>query len=496
MIRTLSYAMVYLGSALMVYNIWAFLRFSRDTSTRQSWRGDTRVLYLPVFMLVLFLLGYLAIAIFGKPDLVISSVLAGGSLFVFFMYKMLHSITERILENEQMEAKLLAAEEASRAKTVFLSSMSHEIRTPMNTIIGLDNLALKDKALSPRTRDQLEKIGFSAKHLLGLINDILDMSRIESGRMELKNEVFSCHELLEQVNVIAESQCEEKGLHYCVEVLGSTAETFIGDDLRLKQVLINMLGNAVKYTDAPGVVSLTVEQLEGDSDDRCRLRFVVRDNGIGIDRDFLPRIFESFTQEDHSKTNRYGGSGLGMAITKKFVDLMGGEISVESEKGVGSAFTVTVPLTVFAKETEHNEDASAAEASLAGRRVLMAEDIEQNAEILHDLLALEEIDSEYAKNGEAAVEAFRASPVGYFDAVLMDIRMPVMDGLEATRRIRALDRPDAKAVPIIAMTANVFAEDVQQSLQAGMNAHLGKPVEPERLYETLARLIGEYRKGM
>ena len=488
MIRWVPYAMVYLGSVLMLYNIWGFLRFSRNTRMRQSWRGDSRVLYLPVLMLILFLLGYLFIAFFGKPDLVIGSVLVGGSLFVFFMYKMLCRIIERIQANEQMEAKLLAAEEANRAKTVFLSSMSHEIRTPMNAIIVLDILALKNPDLPPRARDQLEKIGYSAKHLLGLINDILDMSRIESGRMELKKERFSFRELLSQVNVIVESQCQEKGLHYICRCPGELPDRYYGDDLRLRQVLINILGNSVKFTDSPGEISLTVESTDNG------LRFTISDSGIGIDKDFLPKLFESFSQEDSSKTNRYGGSGLGMTITKKFVDLMGGEIAVESEKGVGSTFTVTVPLAVSDEEPEAAPDAPVLESTLAGKRALVAEDIEQNAEILRDLLELEGVTADCAKNGQLAVELFRASPVGYYDAVLMDMRMPVLDGLAATRSIRALARPDAQSVPIIAMTANVFAEDVEQSLQAGMNAHLGKPIEPEKLYKTLARLIAEREK--
>ncbi len=483
MTQILSYVMVYLGSALMLYNICGFFFFSRDTRARGSWRGDSRVLYLPVFMLVLFLLGYLAIAIFGKPDLMVGGILSGGSLFVFFMYRMLRSITE------------LAAEEASRAKTAFLSSMSHEIRTPMNAIIGLDIIALKNPELPARTREQLEKIGHSARHLLDLINDILDMSRIESGRMELKARDFSFREFLEQINVIVEGQCQEKGLSYLCQVGESVSERFYGDALRLKQVLINILGNAVKFTEVPGEVSLSVEQL-ADGEERCRLRFTVKDSGLGMDPDFLPRLFEAFSQEDSGKTSKYGGSGLGMAITKKLVELMGGEIAVESEKGVGSTFTVTVPLTLSTAAPEETAENELPDASLTGRRILMAEDMEQNADILRELLEMEGGSVQYAKNGALAVELFRDSPPGFFDAILMDVRMPVMDGLEATRRIRGLPRPDAKSIPIIAMTANVFAEDVEQTLQAGMNAHLSKPIEPERMYRILAKLIAEQEESM
>ena len=530
----------------------------------------------------------------------------------------------------QVEVEKALAEESSRAKTSFLSNMSHEIRTPINAIIGLDNIALRDQDLMPRTREHLEKIGASAKHLLGLINDILDMSRIESGRMVLKNEEFSFREFLDQINIIINGQCQDKGLRYECQIVGSVCDYYVGDDMKLKQVLINILGNSVKFTDTSGEVSLTVEQVARDGD-VCSMRFTMADTGVGMDEEFIPRLFEAFSQEDATSTNRYGGSGLGMSITKNFVEMMKGTIDVKSKKNVGSTFTVTVPLGASARsareehglalpadlrafvadddeiacehtqmvllslgieaETATNpqaairrireahdagqpyplvltdykmpglnglelvrqlrafdggetavimltgynwdiieeeaqsdgvdaimakplfadmllrqihavllkkaggvpepaaETAPAPQSMLAGRRVLMAEDVEQNAEILADLLDLEDVVSEHAVNGQVAVQMFADSPENYYDAVLMDVRMPVLDGLDATRAIRALDRADAKAVPIIAMTANVFDEDVERSLQAGMDAHLSKPIEPERLYETMARLI-------
>lgn len=543
----------------------------------------------------------------------------------------LFAIYSRIQKRErQIEVEKALAEETSRAKTSFLSNMSHEIRTPMNAIIGLDNIALRDPDLSPRTREQLEKIGASAKHLLGLINDILDMSRIESGRMVLKTEEFSFRELIDQISIMINGQCQDKGLHYECHLVGHIGDFYVGDDMKLKQVLINILGNAVKFTEPPGSVSLTVEEISTDGD-QCTLRFTMRDTGIGMDKEYIPKIFEAFSQEDATTTNKYGGSGLGMAITKNFVEMMNGNIEVDSEKGVGSTFTVTVHLRsssrthrtdagfslpdgmralvvdddeiacehakitlqtigvsqvetavsaqnalermreahgagdpyqllltdykmpdmngveltravrsfdygetaiilltgynldvddgeikdagvddVLAKPlfTDHlmrsvqavlerkkgtvSETAPAeesAQSGLAGHRILMAEDMDANAEILADLLELEGMDSERAENGQAALDAFSAKPAGYYDAILMDVRMPVMDGLSATEAIRSLDREDAKTIPIIAMTANVFDEDVERSLAAGMNAHLFKPIEPDRLYETLARLI-------
>lgn len=397
---------------------------------------------------------------------------------------------EQIARNEQLRDALEEAKQASVAKTAFLSSMSHEIRTPMNAIIGLDNIALKEPGLSAHTRESLEKIGGSARHLLGLINDILDMTRIESGRMVLKEEEFSFRSMLEQINTMISGQCQDKGLTYLPAVRGEVDEFYMGDDMKLKQVLINILGNAVKFTPAPGTVTFLVERV-ARFQDQSTLRFTMKDTGIGMDADFLPKIFEAFSQEDATTTNQFGGSGLGMAITKNIVEMMNGTIAVDSEKGAGSTFTVTVTLrnTDHAAPEADESRGGTAPAKLEGRRILLAEDVVINAEIILELLDMRGIRADHAQNGQIAVDLFAQSPPHTYDAVLMDVRMPVLDGLGATRAIRALDHPDAKTVPIIAMTANAFDEDVRRSLQAGMDAHLSKPVEPDRLYETLARLI-------
>ena len=452
--------------------------------------------------------------------------------------------------NRQLVEAAEAVVNAGQAKSQFLAQMSHEIRTPMNAIIGLDNIALRDPDLSPDIRDNLTKIGASARHLLALINDILDMSRIESGRLELREASFSFRELLlrqlyirklpltrycrsnnchafrlprkgrekrhfnhlinaalqssvyghfiaalimTQINVIVNSQCEDKGLRYVCNTVGKVDSSFVGDDLKLKQVLINILGNSVKFTEAPGVVTFTVEQTE-TRDDTCVLRFTIEDTGVGMDKEFIPKLFEAFSQEDSSLTNRYGGSGLGMAITRNIVEMMGGEIAVESEKGLGTTFIVTVTLGRAAEETPVIDEAEPLPepeqpVSVVGRHLLIAEDNELNAEILSDLLNMEGISSEWAENSKLAVEFFAESEAGHFDGVLMDMRMPVMDGLTATRELRKLDHPDAARVPVIALTANAFEEDVRQCLEAGMDAHLSKPVDIDVLKETLARLI-------
>ena len=491
----LLYGMIDLGSALMAYNIYRYIRFARDIQQQGSWETEVRILRVPIVLLVLFLIGYLAVALFGSPDYVMVAILFGGSIFVFLMILFIERITKRVKENERLEAQLQMAEESSRAKTSFLSSMSHEIRTPMNAIIGLNTLAMGDPDLSPTTREQLRQVDVSAKHLLELINDILDMSRIESGKMELSEETFSMPELLEQVDVIVAGQCRDKQLEYRRETIGVLGEAFVGDAMKLKQMLINVLGNSVKFTEAPGTVSFMVEQRQ-PTHDGCTLRFVMADTGVGMDEEFLPHLFDAFSQEDATMTTSYGGSGLGMAITKRIVDMMGGEVHVASKKGEGTTFTVDIPLR-FGDEADLQKESPECAYMASGAtqfddvRILIVEDVDINAEIMQHLLEARGVASQRAENGQVAVDTFAASAEGYFSAILMDVRMPVMDGLAATRAIRALDRPDAQRIPIVAMTANAFEDDVRRSLEAGMNAHLTKPVEPEKLYYTLCTLVHE-----
>ena len=530
-----------------------------------------------------------------------------------------------LAQNQALSDALATAEQANRAKTAFLSNMSHEIRTPMNAIIGLDNIALNDPDTTEKTRGYLRKIGDSAEHLLSLINDILDMSRIESGRMTLKNEEFSFPKLLDAINTMFSGQCADKGLEYQCHINGSVDDYYIGDNMKLRQVLINILGNAVKFTPKGGKIDFDVActaKYEGHT----TLRFTVRDTGIGMSKAFLPHIFDAFVQEDSSTTSKYGSSGLGLAITKNIVEMMNGEIQVESEKDRGTTFVVTVTLMdamrsgaddevaeIYPNEMsvliidddpiarEHAKlvlekagiaselAASGAEAiekvklrhirrtpynlilmdwqmpemdgvettrqirsiigqesaiiiltayrwddvleeaveagvdsfipkplfaatvleefkaamqrkrvhtgrgetkaDLTGRRILLAEDVQVNAEIMMMVLSMRDMEADLAVNGRIAVDTFAAHPPGYYDAILMDMRMPEMDGLEATQAIRAMDRDDAGTIPIIALTANAFDEDVQRSMQAGLNAHLSKPIEPEVLFETLESLI-------
>ena len=473
----------------MVYNIISFVRFARYVKKFDSWNSDDCILYVPIVLLVCFLLGYLAVGIFGKPDLIMAGILFGGSIFVFVMYKLLNGITQRIVENERLEAELLVAEESNRAKSQFMATMSHEMRTPLNAVIGLNELAMKDESLTPQTRDRLEKVDISARHLLDMINDILDMNQIETGEMVLKAEAFSLVDLLNLVNVLARMMCEEKGLVYRYELFGEPEKAYVGDSLRLRQVLLSLLSNAAKYTPEGGSVRFLAEQLPREGE-RCVLRFTVSDTGVGIDEAFMPRLFEAFAQEDANAINRSTGSGIGLTLTKRLVDMMDGDIDVVSRKGEGSTFIVTVRLgAVDVAEQAERASESGKERLLAGKHILIVEDIDLNADLLADLLELEDVTSERAENGRVAVETFSQALPGHFDAILMDLRMPVMGGLEAARAIRALPRDDARTVPIIALTANAFEEDVRQSLEAGMNAHLSKPVDTDQLYDTLRALV-------
>ena len=482
--------MVYLGSALMVYNVYGFIRFARRLQEKKDWGKERTILYIPIFLLVMFLLGYIAVGIFGKPDLIVSSILFGGSIFVYVICFLMQRITDRVQENEHLAAQLEITRQSSEAKTRFLSTMSHEMRTPLNVIIGNNTLLQKNCSLSPEVAEYAEKIGISARHLLEMVNNILDMNHIETGELKLKNEPFSLREVLELANVLTQSQCDQKRLTYSSSVIGTPDDFYLGDGLRLKEVLLNILGNAVKFTQPPGRVTFTTEQIQAEGDMRT-LRFTVQDTGIGMDEELISRLFTPFMKGDSVTTNRFGGSGLGLALSKSIVEMMHGFIEVKSEKNQDSTFTVTVQLQAM----EQNKPASAglqdAPSALAGRHVLIVEDMEMNAEIVSALLEMEGVSSDWAENGKIAVDMFSQSPIDTYDAVLMDLRMPVMDGLDATRAIRALDRPDAGTVPILALTANAFEEDVRHSLEAGMNAHLSKPVDSEVMLESLKRFIAD-----
>ena len=422
-------------------------------------------------------------------------------LYLFFRYLKLFrgQVSELKRVNGEMDAARRSAEEARReaeqanlAKQEFLSSMSHDIRTPMNAIVGMTSLALDNTDNPEQVRDYLGKIALSSKHLLGLINDVLDISKIESGKMLLNLETVPLQEAVDSIVNIIQPQAAAKSQQFRVTLREILSENVRCDGVRLNQVLLNLLGNSVKFTPEQGAVELTVyqEALPEDAS-RVRTHFLVRDTGIGMSKEYQQVIFESFSREDNTRVRKTEGSGLGMAITKYIVDAMGGTISVHSEQGRGSEFHVVFDLERAAAPAAQAADGGerTGGVDLKGKRILLAEDNELNWEVARELLSILELELDWAENGEICAEKFRKSPVGYYDAILMDVRMPVMDGYEATAAIRGLERADA-AVPIIAMTADAFSEDIQRCLACGMNDHLAKPID----IETVARKLKKHLK--
>ncbi len=489
--------MVFGGSALMVYNVISYILYARRVQKKGNWDKEQFILKFPILLLVLFLCGYIAVGIFGQPDIIMAGILLGGSIFVWMILLLIKRITNRIQENEKLEAELMAVEKSNQAKNSFLSSVSHEMRTPMNAIIGIETIIQKNPDLPDDIREQIKNLDISARYLQNLIGNILDMSMFESGEMKLKKEEFSIYDVMIYVNVIIQSRCDSKKLEYKTEVKNDLDDYYVGDYIKVSQILMSVLDNAVKFTSAPGKVSFTAEQSEA-SDDKRKVRFIISDTGIGISEDFLPHIFDSFAQEDDTITSSYGGSGLGLAVTRKIVELMDGTITVESKKGEGSTFTIEV---IFGKSERKAEDTSHDEGSveaymeaIRGKKILIVDDIDMNAEILADLLEMEGAESERAVNGQEAVDMFTGHPVNYYDAVMMDLRMPVMDGFEAAKSIRSSGREDALTVPILALTANAFDRDKRRTLESGMNVHLSKPVDADELYIVLGRFIYESHK--
>ncbi len=392
---------------------------------------------------------------------------------------------------EECEKRLAAAEEESRAKTTFLSRMSHEIRTPMNGIIGMLSLAKSRLRTGDETIQYLNKADELSGHLLALINDILDMSRIEAGKVELERKVFSLRELANRLYDMFAKQLQERGIRYEVNLEDMTIDSVVGDELRINQIIINFLSNAVKFT-SEGEIIVTFRQMMLQ-DNVADLMFRVHDTGIGMDHDFLNRIFRPFEQESIDTGRKYGGTGLGMAITDQLVRLMGGEIVVDSAPGEGSDFTVFLHLPVADKAAETTAAPNAAteqryDDAFKGRRILMAEDNEINAEIAVEILGEMGAQVENAENGRLAVEMFQSHPENWYDFILMDVQMPEMDGRTAARTIRALDRADAKTIPIFALSADAFVEDERLSIQSGMNGHFAKPVD----FTALQQSIGAY----
>ena len=404
-----------------------------------------------------------------------------------------HTHEQEIRKN--IEDALEIARNANAAKSSFLSNMSHDIRTPMNVIVGLTKLMEHELDHPEKLQGYLQKMQTSSKHLLGLINDILDMSKIESGKTMLNVEKFNLTEQIREIDTLIRQQTNQHQQKLEVHTEQLCHENVEGDALRIRQIFINILGNAVKYTQDGGTIRFNVSEIECNSESCAKYKFVVSDNGMGMKPEYVERIFEPFTRQENSVTNRIQGTGLGMAIAKNIVDMMGGIISVDSKEGEGSTFEVILELRIDKEaETEKKSQNTAADREtdegqiLQGMRFLCAEDNELNAEILQALLEMAGAVCEIYPNGKAIVEKAAQLQIGECDAILMDIQMPVMNGYEAARAIRASENPVCKNIPIIAMTANAFSDDIQRSLDAGMNAHISKPMELPVLEKVLRML--------
>ena len=420
--------------------------------------------------------------------LLIVLLLTGFVFMIMLLHRTQESENTVVKLNKKLQKALEQAKTASVEKSNFLFNMSHDIRTPMNAVIGMTSLIRHDAGNKDKVIEYADKIDVSSQHLLGIINDILDMSKIEAGKTVFKYDDFSILNFIQEINNLFHSQIDEKK-QILTTKKNIRHEWVNGDQLHLMQIFNNLLSNAVKYTQEGGEIQFLVEECETNSSVYAKYRFLVRDNGIGMSADFKDKIFDAFTRAENSVTNKIQGTGLGMAITRNLVEAMGGTIDVESELGQGSCFEVLIELRIAEDRTvalAAQEDTDEQDGNiLQGMRFLCAEDNELNAEILTELLKIEGAECTICENGEEILKAFEQSAPGDYDMILMDVQMPVMNGYEATKAIRRSSHELAKTIPIIAMTANAFSEDIQHSLAAGMNAHVSKPVEMKVLEKTI-----------
>ena len=474
--------MVFGGSALMACNVYRYMVFSRHIRERGDWTREHRLFRIPVLLLILFLAGYLAIGLFGRPDLIMAGILFGGSIFVFLMLVLIQRVADRIQEQEQLRAELTAAEKASQAKTFFLSNMSHDIRTPLNAIIGFTSLAQREDISREEQTEYVRKIAGASRQLLDIVNDVLEMSRIESGKMQLNPLPINLENCLYEAGDLVRNQLEGKKIDFTVSC-DIQHRWVLCDQPLLNRVLMNLLCNAGKFTEEGGQVSLAMTEVSHD-ENTANYRIRVRDTGIGMNPEFVEHIFSPFERERTSTVSQIQGTGLGMAISKNIIDLMGGTIDIETEQGKGTTFilSLTFPLEE-GPATDHSSPTS--EYRFDGMRVLLAEDNPVNAEIASMILSHAGFEVIRAENGREALDQVAASQPGYYDLILMDIQMPIMDGYTATKEIRSLEDPMLASIPIIAMTANAFLEDQEAAIEAGMQDHIAKPLDTEKMMETI-----------
>ena len=480
---------------------WSMLIFVPENEVAASTRGMIesmiRVFILIMSVLILFcIIAALFVIKFRKNQELLlvktqsEEKLAQANNRLKEVNSSLKESNQKLEETQNTVAEALAAAKAaSKAKSDFLANMSHDIRTPMNAIIGMTALIEHDAESPEKIREYTKKVNNSSQHLLGLINEVLDMSKIESGKLVLNSAEFDLKELLEQVEAGFRPQMNAKGQKFSITINQISHNWLIGDNVRVLQILNNLLSNSFKYTPTKGQIRLDVEELKQTSHNYAKICFRVSDNGIGMSSEYLSRIYDSFSREERTTVNTIQGTGLGMSIVKSLVDLMGGSINVDSIQGKGTQFVVVLDFKISERNEKREEKPETVEldenTGLKGMHFLCAEDNELNAEILSELLEIEGASCEICENGQVIVERFEQSKPGEFDMILMDVQMPIMNGYEATKAIRNGTHPLAKTIPIIAMTANAFSEDIQNSLNAGMDAHVSKPVDMKTLIKTV-----------
>lgn len=488
--------LVYAGSALMLLNIVRYILLERVVLRSNYWDKGRGPLHIPLALLVLFLLGYLAVGYVGTFDNVVPSILFGGSLFVFLILSLMKIILKKVEEGEErigaVHKDLNAEKKEHEAKSAFLSNIGHDIRTPMNAIMGCVALCKKEDATLPEIRENAAKIERSCQHLLSLVNDVLEMSRLESGKIETEESALDLREMVAGWHETFAPRMQEKNIDFTVDCSGVKDPLVLCSRQGFNRVVMNLLSNACKFTPDGGEVSLKLSEKPSEREGFGLYELRVKDNGIGMTESLASRLFDAFEMERSSSLSGVQGVGLGMAITKRIVDQMDGKIQVQSQSGKGTEFVVTLPMRLqSAMQTQWGSDLPNCPVNFAGKRVLLVEDMAVNREVTGLILKNMGFEVEFAANGEEGVYKLSSAHPGYYDMVLMDIQMPVMDGYEATRRIRRLGNVEQAYVPIVAMTANAFSADIEKAMEAGMNAYVAKPIDVAVLEKTLAGFFGK-----
>ena len=484
-ISVIASLMVYLGAILMAYNVYSYVKYARWISEKGNWEKEKNLYYIPIILLIVFLIGYIIVGIIMKPNIVIGIILFGGSIFVAVMMYISNHTARKIQENEELQASYTAAKRASEAKSQFMSNMTHDIRTPLNAIMGFTKIAMQDDVSCEDRCSYLEKVQTSAEQLLSIVDDVLVMNRIENGRIELKSENASLRKIVNDTADLVYTQMKEKDIEFIVKADEISNDEVVCDRNHLSRAIMNLLSNACKYTQRSGKVLFEVKQTSAD-ENKASYEIIVADNGIGMSEEFMERIFKPFERERSETVEKISGVGLGLSITKNIIDMMNGKIVVDSKKGEGSCFTIYLDLPLAKEKKEVKKNKSIDYSKI---RILIVEDNEVNYEIASMFLSKHGFKIDHTDNGKNAIEKITSAKNGYYDLILMDIQMPVMDGLEATRRIRSLSERLKAKTPIIAMSGETSPESKEEAYEAGMNGYITKPVNPDEMLETIEEVL-------